>query len=72
MVDVEAVRQNYKPSEVCTLFVGESVPFGGTFFYHKDSKLFNATQKAFVEAENNKFRNDDDFLRACFINISAV
>jgi hypothetical protein len=38
------------PARVHVLFVGESPPAGGTFFYAGDSMLFRATRDAFCEA----------------------
>jgi hypothetical protein len=40
----------FKPSLVRVLFVGESRPDGGTFFYAANSKLFFATEEAFAAA----------------------
>ena len=36
----ENLRNHYKPDKVEVLFVGESRPQGGTFFYQGDSTLF--------------------------------
>jgi len=41
------LRARYRPSDVRVLFVGESPPAGGTFFYAGNSKLYFATKKAF-------------------------
>lgn len=40
-------RFKYRPKNINILFIGESVPNNGTFFYHKDSNLFKATLEAF-------------------------
>jgi len=45
----EASRKAFKPVRVDVLFVGESRPSGGTFFYQGDSNLFRETKKAFDE-----------------------
>jgi len=43
----EDLRNYYKPDVIEVLFVGESRPQGGTFFYKGDSNLFRETKKAF-------------------------
>ena len=50
----EELRLSFQPQRVTTMFVGESVPHGGTFFYQRDSVLYRATQEA--------FGGPDDFL----------
>lgn len=45
----ENLRYLYKPVNVGVLFVGESRPQGGTFFYQEDSALYRETKKAFNE-----------------------
>lgn len=45
----ENLRKNYKPDNVEVLFIGESRPQGGTFFYQEDSSLYRETKKAFDE-----------------------
>ncbi|MFA6309199.1 MAG: hypothetical protein WC677_05590 [Clostridia bacterium] len=51
----EKKRQDYNPKIVNILFIGESRPNGGTFFYNEDSKLFIYTKKAFDEVFQNNF-----------------
>ena len=46
MEKIKRVREDFKPVCITTLFVGESVPAGGTFFYDGNSTLFNAMKKA--------------------------
>jgi hypothetical protein len=48
---VEKRREQFRPKRISALFVGESPPHGGTFFYDKNSKLFFAMQKAFGGAD---------------------
>jgi hypothetical protein len=48
----ENVRRSYRPARITTLFVGESAPHGGTFFYNQDSGLFREIRKAFKSAES--------------------
>ena len=49
-VDHDELRARYCPDDVRVLFVGESPPAGGTFFYAADSKLYFATKHAFERA----------------------
>jgi hypothetical protein len=46
--EIERLRQRYRPSQVRFLFVGESAPAGGTFFYAENSTLYFETRKAFA------------------------
>jgi hypothetical protein len=46
----ERLRSQYRPNDVEVLFVGESAPDGGTFFYSADSHLFHAVREACVRA----------------------
>jgi hypothetical protein len=39
MMDTEAVRARYRPPRIATLFVGESPPASGKFFYAGDTAL---------------------------------
>ena len=52
----ENLRYHYKPNNIEILFVGESRPQGGTFFYQEDSSLYRETKKAF-----NKYFTQDNF-----------
>lgn len=45
----ENLRNHYRPDRIKVLFVGESRPQGGTFFYQADSALYRETKKAFNE-----------------------
>lgn len=51
----ENLRKKYKPDNVKILFVGESRPNQGTFFYKENSKLYTHTQKAFNPLLSNNF-----------------
>ena len=58
------------------LFVGESPPAGGTFFYRANSKLYHATREAFERAIPRLAR-EDDFLSAfarlgCYVDDLAL
>ena len=50
----EKTRASYRPDRITTLFVGESAPHGGTFFYNQDSGLYREIR--------NAFRGDENFL----------
>jgi hypothetical protein len=47
MSNFENLRRSYRPDRITTLFVGESAPHGGTFFYNQDSGLFREIRNAF-------------------------
>jgi len=59
----ERLRRGYRPEEVRVVFIAESPPAGGTFFYRANSKLYYATREAF-EAAIPSLRREDDFLDA--------
>jgi hypothetical protein len=72
----ERVRRAHQPEEVRALFVAESPPAGGTFFYEGNSNLFERTREAFVEASPS-FRRTDNFLAAfkaagCYLEDLAI
>jgi hypothetical protein len=46
---VESVRERYRPERILTLFVGESAPHSGKFFYLGNTALKRHMQEA-VEA----------------------
>jgi len=46
---VEALRMSFRPDQITTLFVGESSPVNGTFFYDGDNSMVRYMQRA-VEA----------------------
>jgi predicted HTH domain antitoxin len=48
--DIAELRENYRPTTVRMLFVGESSPAGGTHFYLANSNLYRATRAAFAAA----------------------
>lgn len=43
----EELRKSFRPGRVMTLFVGESAPASGRFFYSGDSSLFHAMKREF-------------------------
>ena len=46
----ERLRNHYRPDRVRILFVGESPPASGRFFYQADSGLYHAVRETFVQA----------------------
>jgi hypothetical protein len=62
MSNLENVRKSYRPIRITTLFVGESAPHGGTFFYNQNSGLFREIRKSF----RGQTRFLDDFKRNGF------
>jgi hypothetical protein len=58
----ERLRRRYLPSHVHLLFVGESPPASGRFFYQADSGLYRAIRNAFVIAFPDL--RDTDFLES--------
>ena len=45
--ELERLRHGFRPAAIATLFVGESPPAGGTFFYAADARLYRALRAAF-------------------------
>ena len=60
----EEIRDQYRPSVTKVLFVGESPPESGNFFYRGDS-LTTHVQMAFERALEVKFKSHEPFLQ-CF------
>jgi len=60
--DLEAIRRTYQPNSVSHLLVGESPPFGGTFFYLANSLLFRAVHQSFL-AQVPHVPHGEEFLR---------
>jgi hypothetical protein len=48
--DFEALRLYYRPAKIKILFIAESRPMGGTFFYAGNSNLVRHTEAAFRKA----------------------
>ena len=73
MKESEALRLKHKPSEISVLFVGESPPAGGTFFYAANSNLFHATAGAFAQVFGSDVPSGEGFLeffrqKRCFLD----
>ncbi len=58
MEAVEVTRARFRPEEITTLFVGESAPVSGDFFYYANTSMFRHMQRA-VESALGK---NGDFL----------
>ena len=64
----ENLRNTYKPDNIEVLFVGESRPKGGTFFYQGDSALYKETKKAFDKYfDQDIFKLDKFKLWGCWL-----
>jgi len=46
MIEVEALRASYRPQCITTLFVGESAPASGAFFYRGNTSLKRHMEQA--------------------------
>src|SRR5947199_2008929 len=71
MPATESLRRRYRPADIRILFVGESPPAGGTFFYAANSNLYYATEAAFRQAVPDLLSGDflDDFRAlGCFLD----
>jgi len=51
----DEARENYRPAKIRCLFIGESRPAGGTFFFNENSNLYYATKEAFELASGSRF-----------------
>jgi hypothetical protein len=58
----ERIRRRYRPDPVQILFIGESPPASGRFFYKADSGLYRAIRRTFLNAFPNV--ENTDFLAA--------
>jgi len=56
----ERLRRRYQPTKVRLLFVGESPPASGRFFYQRDSGLYRAIRDAFCALDPSV--TDEQFL----------
>lgn len=60
-MDTETLRKSYKPDQVKLLFIGESPPQRGNFFYDKGS-LTSSTLRAFEKVFDRVFSDTHSFL----------
>jgi uracil DNA glycosylase superfamily protein len=66
----ERLRQSFRPPRIQLLFIGESPPASGRFFYSGNSGLYRAMRAAFQSADAKV--NDENFLavfraRGCYL-----
>ena len=54
----ERLRKRYRPERVRILFVGQSPPASGRFFYQADSGLYRAVKETFLTAIAPLAKND--------------
>ena len=59
MEAVEAARARFRPAKITTLFVGESAPVSGDFFYYGNNAMLTHVQRAVDQA----LGGSDDFLQ---------
>jgi hypothetical protein len=60
-MDTETLRKSYKPDQIKLLFIGESPPQSGNFFYDKGS-LTSFTLRAFEKVFDRVFSDTHSFL----------
>ena len=64
MNESEKLCNSYRPRHVTVLFVGESPPNKGTFFYKGNSRLYHAMKRAFGDSASflSEFKANGFFL----------
>jgi hypothetical protein len=72
-LDLEKTRALYRPRRVTSLFVGESPPANGGFFYFGKGILFKSTERAFARVLGRTFASPEDFFdvfqhNGCFLD----
>ena len=67
-IDYNQLRKNYKPDFIRVLYIAESPPSGGTFFYAANSNLFRCIKNAFKNVFGETVVNDLTFLDFFMIN----
>lgn len=60
--DLEEIRKKYRPNKIHVLFIGESAPAGGTFFYLANSNLYRYTQESYESVYKEECIKGIDFL----------
>lgn len=61
-MEYQKIRESWRPSDIRVLFIGESRPASGRFFYCGDSTLASCTQEAFANVFQKHFSSTNDFL----------
>ena len=62
--EIERRRRRHRPHRVTLLFVGESPPAGGTFFYDENSTLYFETRNVFQSVLGERVAGTEGFLDA--------
>ena len=64
MNELEKLRNSYRPRGIIVLFVGESPPKNGTFFYKANCRLYYAMKRAFGDSASflSEFKANGFFL----------
>ena len=60
LINAEEIRGHYRPNGISVLFVGESPPDSGKFFYYENSPMFNHMRRILGQ---QLFRSTEDFLQ---------
>lgn len=72
----EELRRRYRPQAVKILFVGESPPASGRFFYQADSGLYRAVRQTFLLAfpklKNEEFLESFQALGCYLVDLCAT
>lgn len=68
----ESIRRSFRPPRISVLFVGESRPVSGGFFY-VDSPMTGYMQRVFSSVFSIKFRSREEFLeffkaKGCYLD----
>lgn len=66
-MNIEDIRESFRPKPIRLLLIGESPPASGKFFYRK-SAMTTFTSRAFEKTFNTTFSKTEDFLdyfKAC-------
>jgi len=71
--EMHELRGRFRPSAIQVLFVGESPPRSGQFFYANDTILHKATKDAFSRSYKRIFTGVDDFItffenKGCYLD----
>jgi len=62
-LSLEEIRLSYRPDTIQILFIGESPPAGGGFFYLANTNLFRYTREAFASVYGEKCGQGTNFLQ---------
>ena len=62
LMKIQRLRESWKPGTVKLLFIGESPPHNGSFFYRGDSYLYIYIKSAFETTFDKQWSSRQDFL----------